>query len=63
MIAVTDLEMGIDVTDAPSWAIVRGIGTTYTAAAVLIAVGAVLALIAFRLDRRQQARQGAEVIA
>jgi EmrB/QacA subfamily drug resistance transporter len=60
VIQVAKLSSGLDVTEAPGWAIVAGINTTYTVAAVLIAGGVVLALVAFRLDRKQHARQQAE---
>jgi len=53
---VANLPTGVDVTDAPGWAIVAGIETTFTAVSLLIGVGVLLAAFAFAEDRRRVRR-------
>ncbi len=51
---VTHLDHGVDASDAPAWAIVEGVQAAFLAGAALIALGVVLATIAFRLDRKRR---------
>lgn len=53
VLVVADLEKGRDISDAPPWAIVEGIETAFLSAAVLIAVGVILATYALIIDRRR----------
>lgn len=48
---VAELPPGVDTTDAPPWALVAGVETTFLTLAGLIAVGVLLAAYAFRTDR------------
>jgi len=63
VLTVTTLSAGQDASDGPPWAVVEGIQTTFLIGAVVILVGLVLAINAFRHDRRlkQARRQGAPV--
>jgi hypothetical protein len=54
--AVTDLAPGTDASEAPPWAIVEGIEAAFTAGAILIAVGVLLAVYALVIDRRRRAQ-------
>jgi len=64
VLSVAHLPPGVDVTDAPPWAIVKGIGGAFTVGAGLIALAVVLAAVAFRLERRRaHAMEVAEVAA
>lgn len=49
-----DLPSGVDVTDAPPWAIVQGIETTFLVTGGVIIVGIGLAVLAFTLERRRK---------
>jgi EmrB/QacA subfamily drug resistance transporter len=53
--AVTHQDHRVDASDAPAWAIVEGMQAAFLAGALLAALGAVLAAIAFWLDRRRVA--------
>jgi MFS family permease len=53
VIAVSNLEAGLDATDAPPWAIVQGLDYAFTAAAGLIMLGVVLATVAFMIGRQR----------
>ena len=57
--AVAALASGVDVTDAPAGAIVKGIQAAFLAGAGLIAVGVVLSVFAYRLEhqRRQAGKE------
>ena len=52
--AVTTLDRGMDASNAPPWAIVEGVQAAFLAGAALVAIGVVLAVLAFRLDRRRR---------
>jgi EmrB/QacA subfamily drug resistance transporter len=52
VIRVANLAAGTDATDAPHWAIVKGVETSFLAAAGLIMIGVLLALLAFLKDRQ-----------
>jgi hypothetical protein len=52
VIRVAHLAAGTDATDAPHWAIVKGVETSFLAAAGLIMIGVLLALLAFLKDRQ-----------
>ena len=54
VINVAHLSVGTDVTDAPHWAIVKGVETSFIASAGLITIGVMLALIAFLKDRQDK---------
>jgi EmrB/QacA subfamily drug resistance transporter len=56
VLTTASMQTNAEVTDAPAWAIVEGIQTTFLVAAGLIAVGVVLAVIGFRLNWRQTHR-------
>ena len=59
--AAVDLAPGTDASNAPPWAIVQGVDAAFTAGAALVAVGALLALYAFALERRR-ARRASEAV-
>jgi EmrB/QacA subfamily drug resistance transporter len=54
VLSVVTLPKGLDASEAPPWAIVTGIQTAFIAAAVLIAVGVLLAVYALVIDRRRR---------